>query len=281
MTLEQRKRVSESQKKRMSNTKEKRRFIESRITTGMSGKRHSEESKLKMSMANKGKVPWIKGKKHTPEELLKMGESHKGQVPWNKGKKGLQIGWNKGKKRSEESKRKMSESRKGKSPWNKGKKGVMPTPWNKGIPMSEEAKKIDRERTLKLFESGKFPSKENTKPERKIKEELIKRGYKEGIDFIHQFKFMNKFMCDFCFPKQKVIVEVYGDFWHCNPNKYPKPIYAHQVKDVGRDKSREAYIKKVDNNSWTYLFLWEMDINKNVVECVDKIWEVLDKKENK
>lgn len=32
------------------------------------------------------------------------------------------------------------ESYKGKPAWNKGKKGIMPTPWNKGIPMSDEIK---------------------------------------------------------------------------------------------------------------------------------------------
>lgn len=70
------------------------------------------------------------GKKHTDESRRKMSESTKGQVSWNKGKKGLQVAWNKGlkgegnsmygknhteetkakmrKPRSEETKRKMS-----------------------------------------------------------------------------------------------------------------------------------------------------------------------------
>ena len=84
-------------------------------------------------------------------------------------------------------------------------------------------------------------------------------------------------MCDFCFPQQKVIVEVYGDFWHANPKKYPigSILHKHQLKDIGRDKSKEAYIRTVDNHSWTYLVLWESDIKKNVAKCVDKIEEAL------
>ena len=134
-----------------------------------------------------------------------------------------------------------------------------------------------RRNTLRMYESGSFPKQTNTKPERQVKEELIRRGHKEGIDFVHQFKFMNKFMCDFCFPHQKVIIEVYGDFWHANPKKYPIGgfLHPHQKKGINRDKSRQAYITKVDNHSWTYLILWEMDIKKDVVECVDRIEKIL------
>ena len=137
-----------------------------------------------------------------------------------------------------------------------------------------------RKTILKLYESGIFPKQTNTRPELQIKGELLKRGYKEGIDFIHQYNFMNKFMCDFCFPKQKVVIEAYGDFWHANPKKYPKGslLHPHQIKGKRIDKSKEAYITKVDNNSWTYLALWETDIKKNVDECVQKIEEALKNK---
>lgn len=87
-------------------------------------------------------------------------------------------------------------------------------------------------------------------------------------------------MCDFCFPKQKIVVEVYGDFWHANPKKYPvgSNLHKHQIKDINKDKAKEAYITKVDNNSWTYLVLWENDIKKDAIKCVDIIEEVLKKK---
>lgn len=108
---------------------------------------------------------------------------------------------------------------------------------------------------------------------------MVKRGYEEGKDFIHQYQFMGKFMCDFCFPQQKVIIEVNGDFWHANPEKYNgKDLHPHQIKGINRDKSKEAYIKKVDNNSWTLLSFWESDINKDVAECLNKIEEVLAEK---
>lgn len=63
---------------------------------GNTGYIMSEEAKLKISKAKKGKTHI--GVPHTEEAKLKMSNAKKGKTPWNKGKKGLQVAWNKGKK---------------------------------------------------------------------------------------------------------------------------------------------------------------------------------------
>ena len=248
------------------------------------GRKLSEESRRKISEKNKGK-------KRSIESIEKNRLAHFGKPTWNKGKKMLKIPFGKrliwekhplfGKRHSEESLRKMRESHK-KQMANPEFIKRLSEIHKKRLSNPEEMKRQvegSRRTLLRLYESGTFPKQENTSIERFIKAELIKRGYKEGTDFIHQYRFMNKFMCDFCFPKQKVVVEAYGDFWHGNPIKYAgKKLHKHQIKGINRDKSKEAYIKTVDNHSWTFLSFWESDIKKDVTKCVDRIEETLAKK---
>ena len=50
------------------------------------GQHHSDETKAKISAANKNRVPWNKGKTYSEESRAKMSAAKKGKnVPWNKG----------------------------------------------------------------------------------------------------------------------------------------------------------------------------------------------------
>lgn len=66
------------------------------------GHKHSDESRLKMSLAHKGEIPWNKGIAHSKETKRKISEINTGRTT------GMH-----GKKHSEESKRLMSERRMG------------------------------------------------------------------------------------------------------------------------------------------------------------------------
>ena len=98
------------------------------------GKPKTKEHRKKIAEAITGqKHPWARanlpesvsgenngmyGKKHSDETKRKMSESSKGMVPWNKGKKGVQEAWNKGKtgtyKRTQEANLAAAEKNRGK-----------------------------------------------------------------------------------------------------------------------------------------------------------------------
>ncbi len=80
---------------------------EEAIKMPFKGFKHTEETKRKISEANKGKIvpeerrkklsKALQGKKLSEETKRIISEARKGSTPWNKGKKGLQEAWNKGK----------------------------------------------------------------------------------------------------------------------------------------------------------------------------------------
>jgi len=98
--------------------------IAHRLNLPFEGWQHSEETKLKISKANKGRESNRKGKPHSEETKKKIGETNKisqlGKKLSEETKKKIsstnkgRLGFFKGKKHSEETKRKMSESHKGK-----------------------------------------------------------------------------------------------------------------------------------------------------------------------
>lgn len=86
-------------------------------------------------------------------------------------------------------------------------------------------------------------------------------GLKEEIDFYHQFYVREiKAIYDFKISGKKILIEVDGDYWHCNPNgKFPEPIYKAQKANLVQDKIKEQWC--VDNG-YKLLRFWEKDINE-------------------
>ena len=67
---------------------------------------------------------------------------------------------------------------------------------------------------------------------------------------------------DFYIPSKNLIIEVDGDFWHCNPNtKHKIPKYDSQKKNIIRDKEKNITAKK---QGYNIIRLWESDINNNI-----------------
>lgn len=65
-----------------------------------------------------------------------------------------------------------------------------------------------------------------------------------------------------------LMIEVQGDYWHCNPTRYNSNKYLINIKQyewIHRDKIKHSYIK--NNYNTEILYLWESDINKRADVC--------------
>ena len=66
---------------------------------------------------------------------------------------------------------------------------------------------------------------------------------------------------DFYLPKYNIIIEVDGDFWHCNPIKFSEPKYETQKRNLIKDSIKSQWAL---DNGYTLLRFWEDDINNNI-----------------
>jgi G:T-mismatch repair DNA endonuclease (very short patch repair protein) len=66
---------------------------------------------------------------------------------------------------------------------------------------------------------------------------------------------------DFYIPEHNTIIEVDGDFWHCNPDRFPIPQYESQKKNLIRDKEKNEW---AINNGYKIIRIWENDIKNNI-----------------
>lgn len=87
---------------------------------------------------------------------------------------------------------------------------------------------------------------------------------------------------DVLFPKQKLIVEYNGDYWHCNPaiGKY-LPDFFHPKKnataqEIWAEDARRINI--LNANGYDVYVVWESEFKKSVSDVIAKIARKLDEK---
>lgn len=251
ISIESRKKSSESQKGNKNHNFGKKASIETRkkMSLKQKGRIHSDETKRKISESKKGI-------KFSKEHSKNIGLSKKGKMG---GEKNPMFGTTspmKGKHHSIESKLKISLANKGKiisidqrkilSEKMKGKKGRI---------HSDETK--EKQRIWHVANPNrKF---KDTGIELKIEEELKKRG----ISYEKQVPLCKIAIVDFYLPEYRIVIQADGCYWHgCpihNPTKTSKKI---------RDLSQNIVLE--ENKFILYRF-WEHEINESVEKCINKL----------
>jgi G:T-mismatch repair DNA endonuclease (very short patch repair protein) len=85
------------------------------------------------------------------------------------------------------------------------------------------------------------------------------------IEYIHSYfiKDINK-IYDFYLPKYNILLEIDGDFWHCNPNtRHASPECKTQEINITNDQFKTQW---AHDNGYKLLRFWENDINNNILK---------------
>ena len=127
-------------------------------------------------------------------------------------------------------------------------------------------------RKRKIHKSKKIKNKKGlTKIEGKVAQYLDCLGLK-----YKQNHGVGKYSVDFLV-ENKYIIECYGNYWHCNPQKYTPDFYnrglkceAHErwTKDQKRQEELEAL-------GYQFLTLWENEITSAPKLCKTKVMQLL------
>ena len=107
-----------------------------------------------------------------------------------------------------------------------------------------------------------------TKLESRFEGILIGLGLKTDVDYKYQHQ-VSSAIFDFIVFNKNVLIEVDGDFHHCNPNsKYKIPIYPIQLKTIGNDIRKNILS---NDKGFKLLRFWETDINNNPDEVIKRL----------
>lgn len=136
--------------------------------------------------------------------------------------------------------------------------------WQKAYWAIEENTAFKRKRITEAIQYNRTHGTKETKPEKITRKYFESLGYIKDTDFFQEKPLFDRYFADFYFPKYNLVVEVYGDYWHANPDVYgveKKPLNEMQTEAIKRDRVRKNYFEK---SGFNYVIIWEKDIYKDI-----------------
>jgi very-short-patch-repair endonuclease len=147
----------------------------------------------------------------------------------------------------------------------KGAKGI-PKPKPKGFGIGRKHSEKTKEKMSESAIERILETDQNHTSKLEKEFALILNNLK--IEYIQWFYAKDiKAFYDFYLPLKNTIIEVDGDFWHCNPDgKSPEPKYDSQKKNLKRDQIKNQW---ANDNGFKLLRFWETDINNNPQQIIE------------
>jgi very-short-patch-repair endonuclease len=116
----------------------------------------------------------------------------------------------------------------------------------------------------KLEKNASKMSDKMTKPEREMNQILLELE----VEFEPQ-KIVGKKIFDFYVPQSNLIIEVDGDYWHANSEKYlESDLNSIQKKNIKNDKFKETLAL---GSGYRIIRVWESELEKNFLEVKEII----------
>ena len=162
----------------------------------------------------------------------------------------------------------LSESCKGRIPWNKNKKGSQ-VAWNKYLPAESQpfyGKKhksdyFDKVKTTNLSRYGieNCGSLAGRAPFSKA--ELMLEQY---LPSYQRHQRIGKYRPDYIDIDRKHVVELFGDYWHCNPKLFAPDFFHKQLQMTAQDKWEIdlARIQYLESLGYSVTIVWESDLEE-------------------
>lgn len=143
---------------------------------------------------------------------------------------------------------------------------------NKAYAVNPVVKQKQRELALTRILLNKYKM---TKPEKIMKAVLLELSIPNHYNFILE----KRYQYDFKIKDTNIIIEVHGDYWHCNPKIYPTgPISDRQKFKIERDTEKKKYAEK---HGYTIIYVWEDELKNNIQLVKERILNEIQIKENR
>jgi len=261
------------------------------------------------TLFKKGQTPWMKGKHHSKEAKTIMSKTQfkKGLIPHNKGKEGPLCPWKGETKETNPSLMKTSITLTGKKftakriknigkatrkyfrehPETRKKQSKTLIKYYQEHP---EAKEKASEITTKYYQEHpeaiiilrerrakqKFPSKDS-KPE--LLTQSILKKHKISFKKHHNFKLSKSYHQADIVIEPNHVIEVFGDYWHCNPKKYDGESFKKVRRKIIKIKEVWKYDRYVINGmkkqGYKVLVIWESELKNELENTTQKILKFL------
>ncbi len=310
-TEEHRANLRKAWEHRLPTSEETRKKI-SESTIGRKPHPHTEETKEKISRANKGKshvqTEETKEKISKANKGRRLTEEHRkkliGHIVSEEARAKIRESWKTRLPASEETRNKISKANTGKVRTELTKKRLSAASMGRVV-TEETRRKISAANNGRCHPSPSLETRKKMSKAMKGKprSEEVKKKIREGIEkrfnaggwpfpqtslerafssllddvgteYTSQYH-MGRNWYDFYIPKHNLIIETHGDFWHANPRFWSDlPLYKKQRDNIKVDKVK---MERALTRGYRYAIFWEYDVNnapKSVLQQLKEILEV-------